>query len=582
MKVLAGKMTKVLLMNIPGAVLPSDYPPVAISRIIEGIDPSLNCEASFYNLDYYRPDFDEIKKKIQSWSPKIIGFSAMLTPYYSFLKSLSHFIGEEFPDIIQVMGGQMAVISNIVLSKTKVAFCVIGESEPAFSNLVRRLQENKFDIKDTGKYIDIKGLVFLRNDLPFFTGYEKEDTQNGLRQFNYKIMSKFTSLDNYIHRVDGQYFKIRISGSKMEDFLKLLYTHNLSKKLATVFSSKGCVGRCTFCHRYYKGYRVTEFNELVNYIEDLKKDYNIGLILFGEENFGGNKKFTSRLVEYLKTSGLNWAATAVRVKNVDEETIKTWRDAGCIHINFGIESFSQKMLDIMEKNSTVEENLNAIRMCYKYKIFTIPGIVLGMPGETEETIEETINNFSTLIPDDMDFPFENYINFVQAIPGMPLYGYAKRSGFIGRSIEEEEKYIESLYDVTANEIKHYLNFTDYEKEEIAYWWFYIYLELIAAYIKKFGYINVLKHKKTKKYRAGLIYVVLPRKLRRFLLKYFVLVKDFGVNQLVHIIIKKVIKIFINRKADRFKKVNRSLRKINQEIPLSLREDEVTTAVLREG
>jgi radical SAM superfamily enzyme YgiQ (UPF0313 family) len=327
---------------------------------------------------------------------------------------------------------------------------------------------------------------------------------------------------------------------------------------------------------------VPDFNELVNYIEDLKKEYNIGLILFGEENFGGNKKFTSRLVEYLKTSGLNWAAGGVRVKTVDEETIKTWKDAGCVHINFGIESFSQKMLDIMEKNSTVEENLNAIRMCYKYKIFTVPGVVLGMPGETEETIEETINNFSTLIPDDMDFPFEHYINFVQAIPGMPLYGYAKRLGFIGRSIEEEEEYIESLYDVTANEIKHYLNFTDYEKEDIAYWWYYVYLELMAAYINKFGYINVLTRKKTKQYRAGLIYILLPRKMRKFLLKYVVMVKDFGVNQLVHIIIKKVIRMFNNKKAERFKEVNRSLRKINSEIRLSLREDEVSTAVLREG
>ncbi|MDP3014737.1 MAG: hypothetical protein Q8M92_10870, partial [Candidatus Subteraquimicrobiales bacterium] len=63
-------MTKILLMNIPGAVLPSDYPPIAISRVMEGIDPSLSCEVSFFNLDYYRPDFDEIKNKIQSFSPQ--------------------------------------------------------------------------------------------------------------------------------------------------------------------------------------------------------------------------------------------------------------------------------------------------------------------------------------------------------------------------------------------------------------------------------------------------------------------------------------------------------------------------------
>lgn len=573
-------MTKVLLMNIPGAVLPSDYPPVAISRVIEGIDPSLNCEVSFYNLDYYRPDFDEIKNKIQSCAPKIIGFSAVLTPYYAYLKNLSNFIGEKFPDIIQVLGGQMAVISNLILLKTKVDFCVIGESEPAFSNLIHRLQENNFDIKDTENYTDIKGLVFLRNGVPFFTGYEKENKQKGLRQFNCKIMSKFTSLDNYIHRIDGQYFKIRLGNSNIKHFLKLLYPNNIHKNLATVFASKGCVGRCTFCHRYYKGYNMADFDELVNYINLLRSEHNVGMLLFSEENFGGNKKLTSKLVEYLKTSGLNWAATAVRVRNVDEEIIKTWRDAGCVHINFGIESFSQKMLDVMEKNANVEENLNVIKMCYKYKIFTIPGIVLGMPGETEETIEETISNFSTLLPDDMEFPFENYINFVQAIPGTPLYEYAKRIGLIGRSIEEEEKYIESLYNVNANEIKHYLNFTDYEKEEVAYWRFYIYLELIAAYIKKFGYKNVLKNKKTKQYRVGLIYIVLPKKVRRFLLKYIVILKYFGVKGLINLVIKKLTNIF-TKKTEVFGKVNCSIRKLNLDPPLLLREDEVSTAVLRE-
>lgn len=574
-------MTKILLMNIPGAVIPSDYPPVAISRVIEGIDHSLNCEASFYNLDYYRPEFGEIENKIQSCAPKIIGFSAILTPYYAYLKSLSNFIGEKFPDIIQVLGGQMAIIANIIFLKTKVDFCVIGESEPTFSNLIRRLKENNFDIKDKGNYKNIKGLVLLNNNISYFTGYEKEDMSKGLKQFNYKMMSRFTNLDNYIHRVDGQYFKIRLGNSNIKHFLKLLYRNNIHKNLATVFSSKGCVNRCTFCHRYNKGYSVADFNELVNHIEYLKREYNIGLILFGDENFGSNRFFTSRLVEYLKTSGLNWGAGGVRVKTVDEETMKIWKESGCVHINFGIESFSQKILDIMEKNSTVEENLNTIRLCYKYKIFTVPGVVLGMPGETEETLEETIKNFSTLIPGDMDFPFENYINFVQAIPGMPLYGYAKRLGLIGKSIEDEDKYIEGLYDINANEIKPYLNFTDFEKEEIAYWWFYIYLELIAAHIKKFGYINVLKHKKKKWYRAGLIYILLPRKIRKFLLKYIVLVKDFGVKQLVHTIIKKVIKIFNNKKTERFKQVNRSLRKINREIPLSLREDEVSTAVLRE-
>ncbi|MDD5473274.1 MAG: hypothetical protein PHU34_03895 [Candidatus Methanoperedens sp.] len=85
-------MTNILLMNIPSGPSPTDYPPVGISRVIEGINPDLNCNLSFFDLDYYRPSFEEIKNKIQSFSPQIIGFSAILTPAYSYLKELSIFI----------------------------------------------------------------------------------------------------------------------------------------------------------------------------------------------------------------------------------------------------------------------------------------------------------------------------------------------------------------------------------------------------------------------------------------------------------------------------------------------------------
>ena len=54
-----------------------------------------------------------------------------------------------------------------------------------------------------------------------------------------------------------------------------------------------------------------------------------------------------------------------------------------------------------------------------------------------------------------------------------------------------------FWEVNADEIKQYLNFTDYEKEEVAYWEYYIYFELIVAYIKKHGYVKVLKHKRQK-------------------------------------------------------------------------------------
>lgn len=574
-------MTKILLMNIPAGPIPSDYPPVAISRVMEGIDRSLGCEVAFLNLDLYRPSFDSIRESIERFGPEIIGISAMLTPSYAYLKRLSNFIGESFPSVIQVLGGQMNVIANIILLKTRVNFCVIGESEPAFSSLIAKLIDAGFDIKDTSSFVDIKGLVFLSANKPFFTGYGPEDSNAGTRQFNYRLVSRFSAIDNYIHRVDGQYFKVRLANSDIKGLWSLFKPENLDKNLATAFTSKGCVNRCTFCHRFTKGYKVLEGDGVIEYIEALRADHNVGLLLFSEENFGNHRKATARLVEYLKTSGLNWAAPAVRVKSVNEGILKSWKEAGCVHVNFGIESLSQKILDVMEKNSTVEENLEAIRLCFKHRLFTVIGLVIGMPGETEETIEETIENLSSVVPDDIDFPFEVYVNFVQAIPGTPVYEYARKMGFIGNTIAEEEKYIEGLHDVDANEIGHYLNFTDYEKEELAYWKYYISMELITAYIRKNGYLLVLRKKRTRPYRIGLAYSLLPRFIRKFALKYALLVRHFGVKGLVATITRKIQKGFA-REESRFVNVNKSLRKINSEMAIDTREDDLSTTVLRES
>lgn len=571
-------MPKILLLNLPSGPIPTDYPPVAISRIIEGIDPFLNCTVQFYNLDFYRYSLEEIQKKVSEFNPDIIGFSAILTTAYTYLKELSVAVRTACPKAVQILGGQMAVISNIILLRTQIDFCVIGESEPTFSNLIRALQTMQFKIIDMSKFREVKGIVFCENDVPYFTGFETENVKTGMSQLNYELISQYASIENYFHKVDGQYFRVRLMHNRFEDFISQVYPQNRDKNMATVFASKGCVGGCTFCHRYFRGYRVNPAEEVIEYITKLKKQMNVGLIMFSEENFGTNVKETAKITSFLKDAGLNWAAGAVRVKTVNEAIIKEWKDSGCVHINFGIETLSQKMLDVMDKRSTVEENISALQLCYKYKIFSTLGLVIGMPGETNKTIEETIQNAAQIIPNDLNIPFEMYINYVQAIPGTPIYEYARRIGYVGKTIEEQEEYIESLNDINAYDKGHYLNFTDYEKEESVYWRYYMLMEIIAAYYRKNGYINVLKNKKTRLFRICAIYILVPKFIRKTVLKYMVIIWAFGLKSLIKVLFKKV----FARKSLKFSKISSSLKKVIKEIEYSDREDEACTASFRTG
>lgn len=570
-------MAKILLMNIPSGPYPSETLPVGISRVMEGLNSSLDCRIKFIDMDYRRLSFTEMKKEIAEFSPDIIGISAVLTHAYAYIKKLSLFLKDEFPDTVQVLGGEMASISNIVIQKTKIQYCVAGESEPAFSALIKRLSDHNF--KPSGKMdlSDIKGLVYLKDGAPFFTGYA-EKTDNELRQMNYALFESFTDINHYFPLIKSEHFRRGLNKNEVEVFFNLLKPENRDKRIAQVYSSKGCVGRCTFCHRFFKGYRTIDPDSVIKHIDELTAKYGIGLIKFADENFGSDKKGTEKIIEHLKNKGLNWVAGAARVDNVDENTIKRWKECGCVSAGFGFESCSQKILDIMEKRTTVEQNLNTLRWCSKYGILAGLLILVGMPGETDETIDETIDNLAKVIPDDIDMPYEAVINYFQAVPGTPGYEYARGIGLIGPSVDEEEKYLESLYEVNANDIRHYLNFTDYHKEEVVYWKHYIFLELIVAYIQKHGLLKTLKHKKANRYRYAAVYMLLPRPVRKLLLKYLSILFAFGLLETLKIVYKC---IFIRRKM-RFGQIHGSLRKLIKEMPLAVRPDDIFTNVLRDG
>lgn len=548
------------MVNVPGGRVPTDYPPIAISRIIEGVAPELDCRISFYNLDLLRPTFDQILKRIRADRPQVIGFSAILTPTYKYLKDLSLLLKKEFPEIPQVLGGEMSVIHKLVLTNSAVDFCVIGQAEPAFSALLGALRAGDFSAADKGQFMGIKGLAFINRGEPFFTGEQAETTDAATRQINYELLAEFTDIRQYIHEVGGRYYRDRIAPSEIDGFFSLFQPDNLGRNLATVFTSKGCVGRCSFCHRYFKGYKVINCETLMEYISHISAKHNVGMLLFQVEDFGTDAAATARLTDFLKGSGLNWAAPAVRVKTCSDEKLRAWKEAGCVNVNFGIESCSQKMLDVMEKGVRVEENLNALRLCNKHRLATIISLVIGMPGETEATIEETIANLATVIPDDIGMVYELSINFFQAVPGTAGYEFARHMGLIPSDPKGEEKYIEGLHEAVANEISHYLNFTDYEKEEVLYWKDYIQLELLAAYLRKHGRLKVLRLKKSKRFQYAAVYGLLPHAARKFLFKYYIVLRYYKLKGLLDLLKRKL----LHKRPAVYSGIDRSLRLINKD------------------
>jgi radical SAM superfamily enzyme YgiQ (UPF0313 family) len=108
---------------------------------------------------------------------------------------------------------------------------------------------------------------------------------------------------------------------------------------------------------------------------------------------------------------------------VSLELLKAMRAAGCHSVGLGVESFSQQVLDAIDKDLAVDSILEAFRLVRQAGIRTFAYIVFGFPGETEETMKETLENVLIVDPDEVQFAFAT------PFPGTPYYRAMKEKGF---------------------------------------------------------------------------------------------------------------------------------------------------------
>ena len=163
------------------------------------------------------------------------------------------------------------------------------------------------------------------------------------------------------------------------------------------------------------------------------------------------------------------------------------------------------MLQIMEKKVSIEDNYNAVKWTIEAGMGSIVQLVCGMPGETPETIRETIEfcKFTNTISTRQN-PNDLSINYAQALPGTPLYEYARNHGMIGQDLDGEEAYLLAISDRDAHDEYTTLNFTHYPKLICETWRPLITIEVNHHYLKKFGrqaYFEVMQ-RDTKYFRKG--------------------------------------------------------------------------------
>lgn len=166
-----------------------------------------------------------------------------------------------------------------------------------------------------------------------------------------------------------------------------------SSRSISMLTSRGCLYNCIFCHNSWRGLPV-RFNSperVLSEIEELKRTYGMGSITFMEDDFFANKHRAEKICEMLieKNFGLVWSANT-RVSSIEENNLRKAKEAGCKRLFFGFESGSQRILDILNKRTTVEQNYKAVDLCNKVGIDIDGSFMIGSPTETLEDVEATL------------------------------------------------------------------------------------------------------------------------------------------------------------------------------------------------
>jgi radical SAM superfamily enzyme YgiQ (UPF0313 family) len=221
-------------------------------------------------------------------------------------------------------------------------------------------------------------------------------------------------------------------------------------------------------------YRYRSAQNIVEEIRVLYEKYKAEYIHFIDDEFCLKSGFVYDFCKTLKSEfhgKVKWGCSG-RVNLMTEPLIATMADADCVLIAYGIESGSQKMLDVMKKNVTVEQAKEAVRLTQKYLGWADCSFMVGTPGETRETIQETIDFCKefNLIPE--------VIFFMTPYPGTELYRFALKQG----KIPNEEEYVLNLGEQGE---KARVNFTSIPDEEL--------YKIQTEMINELGAWNKLKH-----------------------------------------------------------------------------------------
>lgn len=336
---------------------------------------------------------EEKKSALQAFRPDIVGVTVLISS--SILRAMEVSKWSKEIGATVVWGGpEPTVLAEITLRDAPVDVVVIGEGELTMRELCTALH-------DRTRLNDVKGIAFIENG---------------------KVV--FTSPRLRIEDLDALPMPLWDSMGDIGRYAIPFY----GRKAIPMHTSRGCPNTCTFCYtKKMWGYRwyARSAEKVLEELRLIKKIYPpLGGVLFDDDLFAGDMKRLKKLCDLLietKTDIL-WNCE-LRADEISEDLAELIEEAGCRQVCVGVESGSQRLLDMTLKGVRLEDIKAAFDTLHEVGIEGVAMLMVGLPGETEEDFAHTKRFLDRLEAD--CYMFAVYVPY----PGTELYKVARKRGF---------------------------------------------------------------------------------------------------------------------------------------------------------
>ncbi|MFH1776599.1 MAG: radical SAM protein [Candidatus Omnitrophota bacterium] len=307
-------------------------------------------------------DYAKVFSEIEEFKPRVVGFSSV-SSQFGFIKDLAEGIKSRYPGITTVCGGVHPTIDPQCLLEAKFLDAIfVGESEFSFADFLSKIEKglpyfnvNNLGYRENGK-IKVNPLWPLIQDLGTVPYPDRE------------IYPFFETLKNTGY--------------------------------ASFLFSRGCPYLCSYCsnhaiagaYRFPRNFtRYRSVGSAIGEIEGVLKRFSVNKILIVDDIFGLDKKWRDDFCSaYKKTIGISFQCL-LRANLIDEDFIRQLKEAGCYRISIGVESGNDHVRNkIMNRHMSKEQIINAFDLARKYGIQTNALNIIGVPGEAEDMIWDTI------------------------------------------------------------------------------------------------------------------------------------------------------------------------------------------------